>query len=46
MKRKPDLQYVVHWIIVIAIFLGVAGSIVQFFRYGDIIQPGGTGTSE
>lgn len=42
LKRKPNLEYIVHWIIAIAVVMGILGAVIQFLRYGDIIEPGNT----
>ena len=43
MKRKPDLQYVVHWILFVAVALGILGAVLQFIRFGGLVEPGNTG---
>lgn len=44
-KRKPkfDLEYIVHWLIAISIVLGVVGMILQFYRFGGLVEPGSIG---
>lgn len=43
MKRKPkfDLQYIVHWIIGIAVAAGALGLLLQVVRFGAIMEAGG-----
>lgn len=43
MKRKPDIAYYVHWIIAIAVVSGVLGAIIQFIRFGTIVESGDIG---
>ena len=43
--RVSKLEYLVHWLIAIAIVIGVAGAIVQFIRYGDMVESGSIGAT-
>lgn len=46
MKRKPyrfDVEYYVHWILFIALAMGILGAIIQLVRYGAIVESGSIG---
>lgn len=41
--HAPMFERFVHWLIFLAIVLGVLGGIVQLIRYGAIVESGGVG---
>ena len=46
MRSKPfkiDTEYIVHWIIFIAMVIGVLGIIIQLVRYGAVMESGSIG---
>jgi len=45
MKKKPkfDLEYIVHWILFICLVMGVVGAIIQFIRWGGLVESGSIG---
>lgn len=44
-RRKPkfDLEYIVHWIIAISIVMGIFGVLLQFIRFGGLVESGSIG---
>lgn len=40
---RVDLEYYVHWIIFWAVVMGAIGIILQFVRYGGLMESGSIG---
>jgi hypothetical protein len=49
MKRpapKIDIQYMVHWILFVALLMAVVGIGIQLIRYGAVMESGSMGPAE
>jgi hypothetical protein len=40
---KLDIQYVVHWILFVALIMAAVGIGLQFYRYGGVMESGSIG---
>lgn len=41
--KRVDVEYLVHWLIFAAVVMAVIGALIQFYRFGGLVESGSIG---